>query len=800
MPHPDDNSSSVIAQDMEAHYLCAQSLMQGIYTKHIAFNTTLIPHWINDSDCFWYEREFQAGKEFRLVDAGARSNEVAFDHMTMAQALCKASGQQVDARDLPISKVEMSLSPLQLSFDAFGKRWKFTDLENTCVEVETHPDSWVISPDGNKAVFVRDHNIWLRELDTDEERALTQDGEPFYCYASPPSAYGVKMTAPGLEAIWSPDSKRLFTLQVDTRSVKILPMIQHVPQDGSMRPILAGADRRMAFPGDDHVDEYRFLAIDVETTRQQDAHYRRCPVFRNGKAFFTTHHGWWGENSRHAYFIDLERGGDHVARLVEFDAQTGATRVVIEEVSPYTCFKLRLDSREPILVRSLADSDEVIWYSERSGWGHLYLYDLKTGQLKHPITEGDWLVRDIHHYDPERRELVIQTANRIDGRHAYYRDICRVNIDTGELMPVLSTDHEYIIFDEASELSSNLKATRNVMGAAGVSPRGHYIVTTRSRADTIPVSLLLDRDGNELLELETADVSGLPKGWQWPEPVKLTSADNKTDIYGVVYRPSHFSPDKTYPVVDVSWNHKEGFNLAAGSFTNNSMAGYRYLASAALAELGFIVVNIFGHGTSSRHRAFSAEPDPELPSSSNQKDRIAGIRQLAGRFPYINLDRIGAGGGFMSTTVAVSGLLGQPDFYKVGVTSCAAMDLCITPAFWGEAYAGLPARTDDRQPIYELAQNLQGKLLLMHGMLDPVIPVTVTFRLIEAFQQANKDFDMLILPNDGHLMCSYAMRRGWDYLVKHLLDIEPPREFELTTSFDILAAEYTAKQAQAAAD
>lgn len=406
------------------------------------------------------------------------------------------------------------------------------------------------------------------------------------------------------------------------------------------------------------------------------------------------------------------------------------------------------------------------------------------------------MVREILHYDADRRELLIHTADRVEGRNPYYCDICRVNIDTGELVPIISTDHEYVVFDPTSEMAANLKIYRDIIGGFGVSPNGDYIVTTRSRPDEIPVSILLNREGKKLLTLEVADTSGLPDGWQWPEPVATKGADDLTDIYGVIYRPSDFSPDKSYPVLDISWTHLEGHHYPAGSFSNSSNAGFRGIAPLAYAELGFIVVLLFGRGTSSRHREFSAAKDPWLPNSNNQADRIAGICQLAERYHYMDIGRVGAGGGFMSTSVAVSGLLGHPDFYKVGVSDSAVTDLRIKSAFYAEAYAGLPSPTDTRQAVHELAENLQGKLLLMHGMLDPNVPVAGTFRLIDALQKANKDFDMLILPNDGHAMCSYATRRAWDYLVKHLLNIEPPNEFKLTTSVDILIGEYYAKMAQ----
>ena len=783
MPTDADKDEIIMDENIKTRYERAEALLQGLWSRSLVCNVTIIPHWIDHSNFFWYERELTSGKEFRLVDAREKTNYIAFDHGSLAKTLGDASGQSVDELDLPITKLEFSLSPLLLTFSAFGKRWIFNEEQQTCQQIEFYAEDWLMSPDGKKAAFVIDNNIWLHDVKTGEQKPLTHDGVSLYGYASAPTAWwGSKITTDSTEALWSPDSKRLFTLQVDTRLVNNFSVIQHVPQDGGLRPIVS--ERRIAYPGDSHIDEYRFLAIEVETSRQQEINYRRCPVFRNAAGFFTMGNGWWGDDSRHAYFVDLERG-DRLARLVEFDTYSGATKILIEEESPGSCFKLHLDSHAPPLLMPVPGSSEVIWYSERSGWAHLYLYDLNTGKLKHPITSGDWLVRDVLHYDADRRELFIQTAGRIEGRNAYYRDICRVQIDTCELVAIKSGDHETIVFDPMSEMAQNLKITRDIVGGSGVSPNSGYVVTTCSRPDSVPVSYLLDRDGNQLLELETADVSGLLDGWQWPEPVNLLAADGKTDIYGVVFRPSDFSPDKSYPVIDVSWNHEEGCHYPAGSFTNNSLAGYYYLSSAALAELGFIVIYILGRGTSSRHREFSKNECPWLPSSHNQADRISATQQLAERFPYMDLNRVGAGGPFMSTTVALSGLLGHPEFYKVGVSDCPMADPLVMPAFFGEAYGEPPVSIDNRENALDtFANNLQGKLLLMNGMLD--LNVHATFRIIEALRAANKDFDLLLLPNDGHTMCSYSNRRAWDYFVTHLLGIDPPKEFDLTNGIDSL--------------
>jgi dipeptidyl-peptidase 4 len=786
----------LLTEEMERRYQKAQALMQGYLTKSVAFNTTLIPHWIGDSDCFWYEREFKQGKEFRLVDARQLTNKVAFDHQDLANALKKSSQQPVDPNDLPISQLKLTLDPQQIAFTAFGKCWQFDAAEQHCVETLLFPEEWLISPDRKQAAFQRDYNLWVRDIGTSEERQLTRDGEPFYQYAVAASARGSRQ-GKGVEAVWSPDSQRLLTLQEDKRSVKSLPLMEYAPRDGSLRPRMMG-ERRVAWPGDEHIDEYRFLAIEVATGRQQEARYPRVPVSRNSEGYFSSRRGWWSEDSRRAYFIDIARGGDHLGCFVEFDTDTGATRVLIEEESPDTFFKLRLDSRTPIHSQPLPDSDDMLWFSERTGWGHLYLYNMKTGELKNPITKGEWVVRDIHHYDPVRRELVIQTSGRVEGRHAYYRDICRVNVDTGELTEIIASDDEYLVFDDEGETAVNLSATKDVSDSKGVSPTGRYIVTTRSRVDTVPVSVLLDRDGNEILELEMADVSALPEGWQWPEPVKLLAADGKTDIYGVVYRPSHFSPNQSYPILDCSMTLREGGFLPAGSFTNNSVAGFVYLSPAALAELGFIVVDIYGRGTMNRSQEFSKEPLIELPGSDSQADRVAGIRQLAEQYPYMDLNHVGAGGQ-VSTSAAISGLLGYPDFYKVGVSVTSCFDSRMHAAFFGESYGDMPTTLDTLTPAQTLANNLKGKLLIIHGMKSPSATVGLAFSLIDSLQQANKDFDMLVLPNDGYGMSSYSMRRCWDYLVTHLLGVEPPKNFKLVSPTDLIAAQFEKAMAETTA-
>lgn len=757
-------------------YQRAAQLIRPAYdwSAKASFNTTVYPYWIDNSDCFWYERECGQGIEYRLVDAKQGTNIVAFDHRALALALEEISGEAVDNYQLPITGVDIHLEPSGLRFSAFGRQWEYLESSSVIKEV---PSNSAVSPDGQRLAFVRDYNIWLRDMRSHEERQLTHDGQRFYEYAGTPSVYG-RSEQSSTELLWSPNSKSLFTLVTDNRQVKPWPtVVQHVATDG-VKPTIIDEGLRAGAYGDEHIETYTFLSINIDSGQIQPAAYRPCPTFYPPYiGYFSSFRGWWSRDSRRAYFIDLERGG-LMGRLLEFDTTTGICRTIIEEKDDVHVTFIP-HGHLSTLIHYLPESDELIWYSERSGWAHLYLYDLTTGTLKNAITEGEWMVRALLHVDTKRRELFIKTAGRVEGRNPYYCDICRVNMDTGEMVPVLSTDHEYVVRDQRCKTgSASLTTGLDNGNARGVSPSASYIVATRSRTDQMPVSLLLDRDGNELQTIETGVVNNLPDNWQWPEPIILKAADGKTDIYAVVYRPSDFSPDKVYPVLDCS----RGDDLPVGSFSNGMGGDYIYFPPAACAELGFIAVMVASRGTCFRSKAFRAAKESSGHFCVNLPDHLAALKQLAERYPYMDLSRVGIGVG-SSGALAVYGLLKYPEFYKVGVCLNGFLDWRLAGAFVEEYFsAGLPSDDDDKAELCKLVGNLEGKLLLMHGMLDNCIPVAATFRLVEALQEANKDFDLLIMPNLGHGTCKYTLRRSWDYLVRHLQGEEPPKEFDLRAS------------------
>lgn len=731
------------------------------------------------------------------------TNQSAFDHQALAVALSDATQQSVDSDNLPITKVQIMLSPQEVVFTAFDKHWCFrSDKILEILEGNPAPSADLqISPDGKKAAFVRDYNLWVQDIATGQERVLTNDGEQFYEYAGCSRAWGIHPKFYGVQARWSPDSKRLLTIQVDNRQVKATPIIHYVPDDGSIRPILT--ESRIAIPGDEHVETNRIVSIDIETGKIQSANYRQVPSNRSAHGLFSDGLAWWGSDSQHAYFVDTERG-EKTARVMQFDTHTGATSILFEETTD-TYIRLSLSKMDDVTLLPLPESNELIWFSERSGWAHLYLYDLQTGELKNPITDGNWLVRQLLHFDSDLREIWFQAGGRAAGRDPYYLDICRANIDTGEIITVASSNDEYTVLNSrSSEFLGlyKLGLPDSIPNShSGISPNGDYVVTTRSRVDQRPTSLLMDKDGRQVLQLEIAEITGLPDNWQWPEPVGLKAADNQTDIYGVIFRPTDFSPDLSYPLIDCSLCYSELTSVSKGSFASSLHGGIWYFKAAALAELGFIVVMIDGRGTPYREKSFSDASYGWNPLVNYSHDRIAGINQLAKKHPYIDLSRVGSMS-FDALIGTVYDLLQHPDFYHVGV-SHGFSDPQLVSTIHGEYFEGLNPHKETHERAEDIAANLQGKLLLMHGMIDAMSHPAGTFRLIEALQKANKDFDMLLLPNEGvdggaggHLDANYAFRRTWDYFVQHLQGVEPPKEFRLTASNDIVLSEIYAKQTE----
>ena len=738
-------------------------------------NLNLHPRWIDGHDAFWYQRETTEGVEFVLVDAAEASKAPAFDHRRLARALGRELDKEVDAADIPIRGLKIDLDAGTASFGAYGKQWSWNLRRNRLSESDTTPTppNWRLSPDGKLALYAKEHNLWVHDIESGEDRQLTDDGMAFYAYGTVPDATGRPAVKP--EAIWSLDSKRILTVQTDDRQVKDLPMITFVPEDGSVRPTAWA--RRTALPGDEHVTTFRMTAIDATSGKQVSAHYPGVPAVRMNDTPVGGGWAWWGADGVLAYFVDLDRGEKN-ARVIEFNTDTGTTRTVFTETAE-NYVEMGSNVYMPTAITPLPDSNEVVWYSERSGWAHLYLYDLATGRMKRQLTDGEWLVRDILGVDHEARKLFISLGGRVAGRNPYHREIASVGIDDGELTILSSSDDDHLVWQSGDFglLILSFLLGEDISTISGVSPSGRYFVETVTRVDGLPRADLRTTGGDLIMTVQEATAPGLPDNWNWPEPVSLVAADGETEIRGAVFRPTDFDPNKTYPVID----HVYGGPQV--SLVPEMIGAMAFGTAQPLAELGFVVVVIDGRGTTERSRAFHEASYGAAHTASNLEDHIAGIRQLAERYPYMDIERVGitgfSGGGYMTGI----GMLRFGDFYKVGVAGAGNFDQRLFWHSWGERYHGkLDGDNYLPQAALTYADQLQGDLLFIHGLLDHGVHPGGLFQLTQALMDANKKFELVLMPKAGHELPGYAMVRMWDFFVEHLAGITPPPDYSTKSS------------------
>ncbi len=463
---------------------------------------------------------------------------------------------------------------------------------------------------------------------------------------------------------------------------------------------------------------------------------------------------YWSPDATRLVFVSTSR--DHRDEKVRVaDAATGAVREVYEE----TAKDFFESGFNHVNWQPLWPSNELLWYSERSDWGHLYLYDLATGRLKNQITSGDWKVLQVLRVDEPSRTVWFTAAGREPG-DPYFRHLYSVRMDGTRL---------------------RLLTPENADHDVSLAPDGRYFVDSYSTPDVPPVTVLRDAEGKLLLTVQRADISRLlATGWKPPVPFTVKARDGKTDLYGLLYRPTTFDSTRTYPIIN---------NVYPGPQTG-SVGTRSFVASRgdcqALAELGFVVVQLDAMGTPMRSHSFMAAYYGDM-GDNGLPDQVTGMRQLAHRYPWIDIERAGiwghSGGGFASADA----ILRYPDFFKVAVSEAGNHDNREYEDDWGEKWQGLltsgPNGTTnyDNQANQLLAANLKGKLLLAHGTTDDNVPPYNTLLLVDALIKANKDFDLLLLPNRRHGFGGepYMVRRRWDYFVRNLMGAEPPAGYEL---------------------
>jgi dipeptidyl-peptidase-4 len=716
------------------------------------------PTWLPDGR-FWYRTSVPNGNTFIIVDPASATRTPAFDQSRLAAGLAAASGGRFDGNRLPFQTFQLSPNNRAVTVAVQGRRWT-CDLERyTCGAADSTPasrapDNSRVSPDGRWAVFIHDYNLWSKDLTSGQETQLTTDGVKDFGYATDNAGW-IHSDSPVVT--WSPDSRQIATFQHDGRGVGEMYLVStkagHPQLEAWKYPL----------PGDSVVFKIHRVIVNqgpdgrprvVRLQMPPDAH--RSTVTDHVSCSTGVCDTEWYPDGSHLAFISSSR--DHKSAWFRIaDANTGAVRTLFEERMPTQVGDAAFDEH---LWRVLPATNELIWWSQRDNWIHLYLYDLTTGQLKNRITTGEGNVDQILRVDAQARTITFMGSGKEPGRDPYFSHLYRIGFD-GKGQQLLTPE--------------------NANHTVTLSPDGKYFVDSYSTMDTPPVTVLRDANGKLIETLERGDISRLlATGWRPPTPVRMKARDGKTDIYGVMFKPSNFDSTKKYPIVNEIYPGPQSGSVGPRSFFPARGD------NQALAELGFIVVSIDGMGTPGRSKAF-ADAYYGRMGDNTLPDQVAGMKELARRYRFIDIDRAGiwghSGGGF----AAADAMFRYPDFFKVGISESGNHDNRVYEDDWGERYEGLVARTAAGDNYAEEAnqthaKNLKGKLFLVHGMMDDNVPPTNTQLVVDALIKAGKDFDLLMLPHARHgygADNNYVMRRRWDYFVKNLLGAEPPNGYQI---------------------
>jgi dipeptidyl aminopeptidase/acylaminoacyl peptidase len=722
---------SAHAQGTRADHERANTLFRR--SQNSVFKMTVAPHWDSAGNSFWYRNDLPGGaREFIRVDAERGQRQLAFDHEKLAQALAKVSGKEAVGNHLPIDDLFFEIKEESFRLLAHGQWWRCTAsdyaLEKASVP-ETAPMPRTArnrgigrgsanSPDGKWTAFVKDGNLCVRNLANKEETSLSSDAKPDDRYTG--------------AFFWSPDSRRLVALRQKSFEERKIYLIESSPRD-QLQPKLHSLGYRK--PGDP-IDITKPHLFDIENKKEIAVSDELHPTPWDLEEFR------WERDSKRFTFRYNQRG-HQVLRVVGVDADTGKATALVDDQS-----KTFIDYAHKSFSHYLDETGELLWMSERDGWNHLYLYDLKAGSVKNQVTRGNWVVRRVERVDPKKRQIWFEAGGIRPGQDPYYIHHCRVNFDGSGLVILTEGDGTHTV---------------------QYSPDRRFVVDTCSRVDLPPVTELRRcEDGKLLCALEQADDQLLQKV-RGPRPERFVAKgrDGQTDIYGVIFRPTNFDPTRNYPVIEQIYAGPQGAFVPKG---------FRPVyGTEALAELGFVVVQIDGMGTNWRSKAFHDVCCKNL-GDSGFPDRILWMKAAAAKYPYLDLSRVGVYGGSAGGQSALGALLTHGEFYKVAVADCGCHDNRMDKIWWNELWMGWPLGPHyAEQSNVTNARNLTGKLLLMVGEVDRNVDPASTMQVVNALIKADKDFDLLVVPGGQHGAGSgpYGTRRRNDFFVRHLLGVEP---------------------------
>ena len=692
------------------------------------------PTWIEDTHNFWYVRHTPTGDEYVLVNADKRTKKPLFDQEKFAKTVKDVTGKDLNPAKLNLRYLSVSKDLGTITFVLDNHTWEYGIKKSTLKDLGQLPERepqphWMVvsdekdfppvpSPDGKYVAFIRNHNVAVRNVATGEVRELSLDGALGNYYSS--------------YIQWSPDSKYVLTNKLRPAEKHYVYYVESSPKD-QLQPKLH--KQEYAKPGEE-LNFHLPCIFNVETGAAVAAPEDQL------KPQYEIHSLRWNNDSKAATFEFNERGHQHY-RVLELNAETGAMRTVIEE-SSNTFVNYSRQFRH-----HTADDSEIIWMSERDNYNHLYLYDKATGKVKNQITKGDWYVRSVLKVDDQARRIWFQASGVNKDEDPYFIRYYSINYDGSDMLDMTPSKG---------------------MHTAYLSHDNKYIVDVTSTVSDAPVAVLRNAEtGEQVMDLEKADISEIvANGWKAPEVFVAKGRDGKTDMWGIIIRPTNFDPSKKYPILEYIYSGPGDHYVPKSFFSFN-----RYMS--AIAELGFIVVQVDCMGTSYRSKEFEEVCYKNL-KDAGIPDRKLWIKAAAEKYPYMDIDRVGifgcSAGGQESTTA----VLFHPEFYKCAYSACGCHDNRMDKIWWNEQWLGYPIGDQYKEGSnVENAHLLTRPLMLMVGELDDNVDPASTMQVVDALIKANKDFELVVMPGVAHSMGeAYGEHKRYDFFVRNLIGVNPP--------------------------
>lgn len=724
---------SLWAQGTVEDYNRAYALREKYNAKHVLY-AGVVPHWVDQTSAFWYVRQTEKGKEYVKVDAASKKRTALFDQQKMASALTEKAGREINAYNLPLQNCRLNISLDTLRFQLDGKFWAYSIKNNRLLDEGAIPSrgkerhwmevddekegSPVTSPDGKWTAFIKNDNVYVREVATGKEKQLSQDGTLSNYYSS--------------YIQWSPDSKSVVSCRIRPVEKRYVYYVESSPADQAQPKL---HKQEYAKPG----DELRFKVpciFEVESGR------RLIPSTELFSHQYELSGPMWNADSKAITFEYNERG-HKVYRVLEMSAVDGSVRTLIEE-------KEEKYVNYPRIYRNyLSDGKRIIWSSERDNYNHLYLYDRATGKPLNQITKGEWYVRGVQHVD-EANEVIYFSANGMKkGEDPYLIHYYKINFDGSNLVELTPEEGMHQCW-----YSSDYK----------------YLVDVYSKVDQAPIAVLRDaKNGKIRMQLDKADISALlANGWKAPEVFSAKGRDGKTDMWGVIYRPSNFDPSKKYPVIEYIYSGP------GDQYVPKTFSSYNWWMTS-LAELGFIVVQVDGMTTSFRSKEFEEVCYKNL-KDAGLPDHIAWIKAAAQKYPYMDIDRVGIFGCSAGGQESTGAVLFHPEFYKAAYSACGCHDNRMDKIWWNELWMGYPV--DESYSACSNVDNahlLSRPLMLVVGELDDNVDPASTMQVANALIKANKDFELVVIPGAHHTMGEdFGEHKRYDFFVRHLMGVTLP--------------------------